>query len=283
MEGNAQVVSALLQSARVCTQYDDGPLRSVFAAVLDQLAEPLVLLGRYRDLVFTNRTACRIAKSDGGFSISNGRFSTGCVRADGELDEVLEAMSREPESEPSTAPHRGLRVSRRGKRRDWAIIVRRLTVNAASGCTSAPIFLLQAHSRITIRACVASVLRDCYGATEAESAASALLNAGSTKGASRTLHRSSETVRSHLKSLFRRCDVHSKTELAALLWSSTLFAGPASQGVNPSAGRQSRMRSTHSLAEKSGSPVALPRTSSCVRIEPIHAGVHDVFESHSGD
>jgi DNA-binding CsgD family transcriptional regulator len=225
MAGNTQAVISPPQSVKTFNRDGDAALKSMLTAVLDQLAEPLVLLDRYRDLVFTNVTACRLGKSNGGFNISNGRFSTGCAESDRELDKLLESMSERPEDGTIVPRQRGLRVPRRGLRRDWAIILHRLIVDDASEYMQGPVFLLQAHSRITMRACIAGVLMDCYGATHAEAAAaSAVLSAGSTKGASRSLHRSSETVRSHLKSLFRRCDVHSKTELGALLWSSTLFA-----------------------------------------------------------
>jgi len=57
-------------------------------------------------------------------------------------------------------------------------------------------------------------------------AATALLRTGSVGNAARVLSVSRETIRTQLKAVFRKCDIHSTLELVALLGSASLFSGP---------------------------------------------------------
>jgi DNA-binding CsgD family transcriptional regulator len=214
------------ESTPIAPRFTGVALNALLVAVLDELTEPLFLLDKTREVVFANATARRIAESTAGFKLVVRHFSTGCRHADRELDEILESMSVDAPGPATDCRQRGMRVSSRGLRRDWMFSLRSLPALDDALRERRTIFILQAHSRVAKRGSLARLLSDWYGATPAESAAAAaLLSAGSTKGASHSLNRSHETVRSHLKALFRRCDVHSKTELAALLWAATLFAG----------------------------------------------------------
>jgi DNA-binding CsgD family transcriptional regulator len=70
------------------------------------------------------------------------------------------------------------------------------------------------------------LLRDLFGLSTAERAAAlAVIRTGSVDNAAASLSVSRETIRSQLKAVFRKCDIRSTLQLAALIRSVGLFCG----------------------------------------------------------
>jgi hypothetical protein len=211
----------------VYDSFESPPLASSIEApccVLDRHSDPLFIVDPGRELHFSNVAAKRVLETHKSLKQQGRRLSMGSPAEDRRLEQLLASMLMGTGSGP--AHSRGLRLHRSGTHQAWAVAVHPLRVQQSPG-QSAPLFLLHAVSRLHSRGSLELMLRDLFGLSSAEiAAAMALLHTGSVDNAARALSVSRETVRTHLKAVFRKCDIHSTLELAALLRSTSLFGGP---------------------------------------------------------
>jgi DNA-binding CsgD family transcriptional regulator len=90
-----------------------------------------------------------------------------------------------------------------------------------------PLFLLHTVARMQSRGALGALLGDLFGLTRAETvAALTVVKTGQIDMAAHELSLSRETIRSHLKAVFRKCDIHSILELAGLVRTTAVFSGP---------------------------------------------------------
>jgi DNA-binding CsgD family transcriptional regulator len=158
----------------------------------------------------------------GRFAERSGRLFLGSARADETLQSVIEAGSATPRNFA-----RGIRMPRAGSARDWQVLIRSLESHTVK-TPQRPTFLIQFIGRTRPRLVNHQVLRDLYHLSDSEiTVITALLRTASVEKAAQRLSLSRETVRSHLKRIFRKCDVHSQEELMSLLHCLAQFASTA--------------------------------------------------------
>lgn len=199
------------------------PILTAVCSVLDRHPDPLFIVDRYRKLRFHNLTARRVLETHSGLSQHEGCLSVGSALDDKRLEGLLSGLR---DGGVSPRPHaRGLRLRRSGAGLGWCVIVHSLTPPAGGHRNS--LFLLHTFSRMHARSALSLLLHDLFGFSRAETAAVlAVIKSGGVNSAARQLSLSRETVRTHLKAAFRKCDIHSTLELAALIRAMSLFGGP---------------------------------------------------------
>lgn len=186
--------------------------------ILDRYQNPLFVIDERAALVFKNRAAAHVLDARLGFRENNGRLRLG-AKADAELQRIM-AGCRLPGATNNECY--GLRLAATSPR-DWLWLVRPLehTGGNESGTRR---FMLQAVGRTRPRAAAARILQELFGLTARETSVVAeLLGSGTLESIARRLALSRETIRSHLKRTFRKCNVHSKAELLLLLQSAAAF------------------------------------------------------------
>lgn len=186
-------------------------------AILDHYHDPLLLIGADRRILFRNAAAARVLRTRSGMSEKSGRLVLGSARTGDTLGRLLAALCL-PHAEQAPQPAaRGLRIARPGASRDWLAVVRPLG-RAAAPRSAAPVFFVQIVGRARPRGAVPHALRDLFDLSAREHRVVAeLLRTGSPVKAAARLHVTHETLRSHLKRIFAKCEVHSQEELLALL------------------------------------------------------------------
>lgn len=186
--------------------------------ILDRYQCPLFVIDERAALVFKNRAAARVLEARSGFHESNGRLRLG-AKADAALRRIIAGCQSSGEAHnecygmqlASTLP------------RDWLLFIRPLE-RSGDDEPAMRTFLLHAVGRTRPRAAPARTLQALFGLTARETTVIAeLLRSGTLETIARRLALSQETVRSHLKRTFRKCNVHSKAELLLLLQSAAAF------------------------------------------------------------
>jgi DNA-binding CsgD family transcriptional regulator len=196
------------------------------AAVLDRHPDPLFIVDTQRRLHFRNLTAKRVLESRSGLSQQRGRLSAGSIPDDRRLEALLATVQA---STGMLRPQpRGLRLHQSGPGRRWYVLVHPLTSGLPGGSNS--LFLLHTVARMHspgALGALGALLRDLFGLTRAETAAAlTVVKTGQIDVAAHELSLSRETIRSHLKAVFRKCDIHSTLELAGLVRATAVFSGP---------------------------------------------------------
>jgi DNA-binding CsgD family transcriptional regulator len=192
---------------------------------LDRYGEPLFVIDENRRLLFRNEAAQRVLRARKEFSERGGQLCVGSTHADAALQNIIAGADR-PSARAARSPCRGIRLARAGAARDWLLVVH--PFRARSQKEPATIFFIQIIGRARPRGGLPVVLNDLFKLSAREIAVlSALLRTGTAHKAARRLVLSHETVRSHLKRIFRKCDVHSQAELMTLLDCISRFAGVA--------------------------------------------------------
>jgi DNA-binding CsgD family transcriptional regulator len=184
------------------------------ATILDCFYDPLFVVDARRHVLFANAAARRVLKARIGLEQESGRLVLAPVRADKALQTLIDELART--TSPPVA--RGLRVARAGASRDWMVMVRPLQPPFVGESVSAAYFFVQVLGRMRPRDAPLEVLADLYDLSGRELAViAAVLRTRSLQNAATRLSLSHETIRSHLKRIFRKCDVHSQDELMSLL------------------------------------------------------------------
>lgn len=187
-----------------------GVITALGRAILDGLDRGVILLDARGRILDGNTHALQVLRNCSGFAVRAGRF----VFTDSELDDRLQRVLRQ------TAPYRNgravlaTRVRCRGHD-PYRIVIRPVPPgsNERNVAFFAIIYAPNGSRGISLH-----VLCDLYGLTPAQAAVARKLFAGlNLEEAAQALGLSLNTVRTHLKQVFTRCEVNSQAELLHLL------------------------------------------------------------------
>jgi DNA-binding CsgD family transcriptional regulator len=212
------------RSPELCCQSGNGA-QVQLQSILDCYHDPLLVIDANRRVLFRNAAAGRVLRTTGSLAEKSGHLVLVPARADAALQALIARTSPRTRAAPSIA--RGIRIARPGAARDWLALIKPLDASCVEA-SDTPIFLVQIIGRTRPRTAPAQALCDLFGLSRRETAVvTALLRDGSIVKAASRLSVSRETIRSHLKRIFRKCDVHSQDELMSLLHCVSQFAGGA--------------------------------------------------------
>jgi DNA-binding CsgD family transcriptional regulator len=202
------------RSARPRTTLRRSPEARAFTPlgrlILDRLDRGVILLdlaGRVRD---ANLPAQRVLDDGEGVSVQNGRLRFADAAFDERLDLLLEqCRTGRGAAQPIAARFRRPRVQ------SYFAVVRPVLPEANQRNVAACVFIYATDGRRDISA---DVLHELYGLTRAQAAVARRLFSGRTiEQTAVALRLSPNTVRSHLKQIFTKCEVQSQAELMHLL------------------------------------------------------------------
>jgi DNA-binding CsgD family transcriptional regulator len=187
-------------------------------ALLDCLAEPVFVLDADRKILYRNSAAQRVLGAKTGVQLRAGRLVFALAKHDEKLIALLDGWKEDVSGEC-----RGFAVARGKMTRDWLVVVRPLAAERKGR-----VFLVQLIARLRPREVPVFALRDLFGLSDREiDVVSALLASNSPRAVARRMTVGRETVRTHLKRIFRKCNVHSQTELLSLIHSLSVLAASA--------------------------------------------------------
>jgi len=180
--------------------------------ILDKLDRGVVLIDARGRVVDANTLAVRMLKAGEGIVLRSGRFAF----ADAVLDDRLSRMiaQRRPRSAVDPPAVIATQVRRSGGA-SYQIIVSPVPADADEREVAffAVIYAPNEQREISV-----AVLRDLYDLTPAQARVARSLFAGrSVEETAAALDLSLNTVRTHLKQIFTRCEVQSQAELLHLL------------------------------------------------------------------
>lgn len=232
-------------------------------SVLDIFGDPLWIIGRDRRVLWKNSAARKILALKGGFSEREGRLD---IDSRSVCERLLKILSDHQTRGDGVPELRGIRLARPGAARDWLLLLRPLE----DGEFGRDAFLLQFIGRIRPRNVSLQVLGDLYDLTRRErDLVASMLRTGTLLEAARRLHIARETARTHLKRVFRKCQVNSQEELISLLHCLCRFCpvdtvrrsqteGLGVQSISPGQGMRSIQGNTRIRPEYSNVNKKLP-------------------------
>jgi len=192
-------------------------------SILDCYHDPLLVIDASRRVLFRNVAAKRVLRMTGNLAEKSGQLVLAPPRVDAALQAVIARKS--PAKRVAQSIAHGIRIARPGATRDWLALIKPLDA-ARVETSGAQTFLVQIIGRTRPRTAPEQALCDLFGLSRRERAVvAALLRDCSVATTASRLSLSRETIRSHLKRIFRKCDVHSRDELMSLLHCLSLFAG----------------------------------------------------------
>jgi DNA-binding CsgD family transcriptional regulator len=173
--------------------------------VLDQLSAGVAVIDASLRIATSNRALDLRVQSHDGATLRDGALAL----TDPEAQTQLVSRMKRCAEEDSDVAKFAVRVRRGSSRPDLHILVTRLRNRQ---------WCIWVFDPLGSRDLSAKLLRDLHGLTEAESkVATALFTGRSTKEAAAVLGISVNTVKAHLKGIFRKCAVRSQAELSQLL------------------------------------------------------------------
>jgi DNA-binding CsgD family transcriptional regulator len=180
-------------------------------AILDRLDRGIVLMDEQGQVVDLNALAARLIRTCDGISLRSGRLAFADVRLN---DRLLQAITSHKAGVPDGRAVIGARI--RCKDGDpYRILVVPVLADIDERDVAFFVLLYPPNGQIGISS---DVLREVYGLTRAQAdVARSLFGGLSAEQTARALGLSVNTVRSHLKQIFTRCEVSSQAELMHLL------------------------------------------------------------------
>ncbi len=179
--------------------------------ILDHLDRGVIALDITGTIIDANIDARQLLDAAESLRIHNGRleFANACL--DKQLNQLLATVSL-----AANATHGFVaRLQRGNGHRPLRVLVTPISNGASAPHVAVLVFIFDIHPERVISH---DVLRDLYGLTAAQAAVTAYLFEGqSVEQTAQLLGLSVNTVRSHLKHIFTKCDVHSQTDLLHLL------------------------------------------------------------------
>lgn len=179
--------------------------------ILDRLDRGVVLLDAQGRIVDANSHALHVMRNCSGIRVRTGRLAF----TDPDLDQRL----REGLASPGSSQRNGravlaTRVRCRGSE-PYRVVIRALPSDALERKVA---FLVLLYAPNGLQGISVEVLRQLYGLTPAQAAVARSLFAGrSVEETAQALELSLNTVRTHLKQIFTKCEVSSQAELLQLL------------------------------------------------------------------
>jgi DNA-binding CsgD family transcriptional regulator len=209
---------AIQVNERLC---DLGRARTSLGEALDSIQHGVILVNRSGRVVFANRTARAIAALQDGLTIANdGLVASG--RDDRlKLRRLLDGAVRTSAGEGFESGG-AMTVRRPSMKRQFLVLVApmKLPIDSSHSSGMAVIFVSDPETRIEP---IEAVARQAYGLTESEArVAAAFAATDSLDQAAETLRLSRETVRWHLRQLYRKTGTHRQSALLR-----RLASGPA--------------------------------------------------------
>ena len=179
-------------------------------AILDKLDRGIVLLDSHGGLVDANSLARDVLKNGDGIQFRGGRFAFADLELDARLVRLIEVAGR-PAGGSSTIAAR----IKRPRAAAYRIVVSPVGAGGDKRSVAFVAILYGPHER---REIADTVLKELYGLTRAQAEVARRLHAGRTvEETASDLVLSLNTVRTHLKVIFSKCEVQSQAELMHLL------------------------------------------------------------------
>jgi len=179
--------------------------------ILDRLDRGVILMDAQGKIVDANSHALQVIRSCSGFAVRSGRFGFTDPALEGRMQLALKGYK------PGLRGGRAIlatRVRCRGSD-PYRIVVRAVPPDADERDVS---FFAVVYAPNRLRAISVDVLREVYGLTPAQASVARSLFAGrSVEETAGALDLSLNTVRTHLKQIFTKCEVNSQAELMHLL------------------------------------------------------------------
>ncbi len=179
--------------------------------ILDRIDRGVVLLDRQGNVIDSNAAATAVLRAGDGLRIRAGRLSFTDPELDGHFDSLITKGAKERRRADDAMV---VRV-RRNKAGECRLVVSRVAddKNERGIAFTVLIYAPDAQAEISI-----PLLEKLYGLTKAQAkVTAALFAARSAEAAAEQLGLSLNTVRSHLKSVFNKCEVKSQAELMQML------------------------------------------------------------------
>ena len=177
-------------------------------AILDKIDRGIVLLDVAGAVVDANAIGTQVLASGNGLLVRNGRFSFANAAIDARLERLL-MPSGKADGQPRVL---AASVKRPGSATCRVYVSPLVAEDGQAHAAAAFIVLIYAPSEQ--RAIAAEVLVEIYGLTRAQADVARRLYAGlSVEETATELKLSLNTVRTHLKQIFSKCEVQSQAEL----------------------------------------------------------------------
>jgi DNA-binding CsgD family transcriptional regulator len=179
-------------------------------AILDKLDRGIVLLDGNGGLVDANALALQVLKQGDGIHIRSGRFAFADADLNAKLERLLGQAGRAGNGSATIAAR-----IKRPRAAPYRIVV---SAVAANGDSRGVAFVALIYGPGERREISSAVLRELYGLTPGQAEVARRLHSGkSVDETASDLELSPNTVRTHLKQIFSRCEVKSQAELLHLL------------------------------------------------------------------
>jgi len=179
--------------------------------ILDRLDRGVILLDRHRRVQDANALARRVLATGNGLGIRGGRF----VFLDPAVDDRLTGLIQALAVSPSGGARAMAAQIRHNRSPPYRVLVSPVPPDADERRALLFVLIYGARERRDISS---DVLVEMYGLTRAQAeVARSLFRGQSVEQVATSLDLSRNTVRTHLKQIFSRCEVRSQRELLHLL------------------------------------------------------------------
>jgi DNA-binding CsgD family transcriptional regulator len=187
-------------------------IAATLVAVVDRLRRAVLLLDDGRRVLFANLAGRRMLAEGDAFRESDGRLE---IISPLRMKRLLEYLDGERAGAPDPKQLL-LKLERASGQPAYRMQLRRLEPGSCRG--SIGCHLMTVFEPHAARAVEHEVLIGIYGLTPAEAEVAAQLFSGQdVNGTATILGSSPRTVRAHLRSIFRKCEVESQAQLLQLL------------------------------------------------------------------
>jgi len=188
-----------------------GGFSGLGRVILDKLDRGVVLLDARGRVLDANSLAVRVLETGDGMALRSGRFVFADAGLDARLSRLLDRRS-------SIAADRNIALAARVRRSNGASY-RVVITPVPEGADERDVaFVALIYAPDEQRDISTDVLRELYALTPAQAHVARSLFAGrSVEESAAALNLSLNTVRTHLKQIFTRCEVQSQAELLHLL------------------------------------------------------------------
>lgn len=192
----------------------EAVLGAALARACDQLMRGILLLDGAWRMLYANLAAREMLAEGDVLHLDGDRISVRDARQHGRLREYVERSSQLIDSE--TTSNLAMQLDRPSGLPAYRLLVTRLVLSPA--LTTDAVFLIMVFDPSTSRRIRAEVIVELYGLTRAEAAIAVQLFEGSgvSEIAANTCH-SANTIRTHVRAIFRKCQVSSQAQLLQLL------------------------------------------------------------------
>ncbi|MGL6223508.1 MAG: helix-turn-helix transcriptional regulator [Steroidobacteraceae bacterium] len=186
-------------------------------SILEKIDRGVVLLDAMGVVIDANSIARQVLTNGNGVLLRNGRFSFADAETEGRFEQLLQATGK-----PNGAPRAVAASVKRQGSATCRVLVSPIMIEDGQAHSVAYVVIIYAPAEQ--RAITHEVLLEIYGLTRAQADVARQLYAGlSVEETAAQLQLSLNTVRTHLKQIFSKCNVQSQAELLH-----TLALGPQS-------------------------------------------------------